>query len=133
MEEKPGTRMILFILDDSFERLKAFRRACHPSWSVVTAASYAEAVERAKGQRFDAMFLDHDLNNEEEGSTDLSRINCGSNFAEWLVDNYSYDCPIIIHTLNPVGGENMKKILETKFSRVFYMPFAWQKVREIVK
>lgn len=124
--------MKLFILDDSLERLKAFRRECHPSWTVVTAMTYLEGIERVNGEKFDIMFLDHDLNEKEEGSKDIERENCGSNFAKWLVRNYKNDCPIVIHTLNPTGGSNMKKILEGKFSRVFHMPFAWQKVREIV-
>ena len=123
--------MKLFILDDSLERLKRFRKECHPSWDVVTAMTYLEGVERAK-EKFDIMFLDHDLNQEDEGSKDVERENCGTNFAKWLVKNYDHDCPIILHSLNPVGGNNMMKILESKFSRVFYRPFAWQDVREII-
>jgi len=125
--------MKLFILDDSLERLKRFRKECHPSWTVITAMTYLEGVERIRGEEFDIMFLDHDLNQKEEGSKDVNRENCGSNFAKWLVKNYDHDCPIIIHTLNHAGANNMMKILKEKFSRVFYRPFAWQDVREIIK
>ena len=61
------------------------------------------------------MFLDHDLDQRDSISSD--EVNTGYKFAKELINYYSakerlHKPVVYVHSLNPVGSENMMNILK---------------------
>ena len=107
--------MKIFLLDDSMKRLLRFRRAFHPH-SITHSASAAEAIERLAGERFDLICLDHDLT---EHDTDWIATGSGFEVAKFLgsQDTPNNDAMIVVHTMNPSGGELMMNALQHRRAR----------------
>jgi len=76
---------------------------------------HSDNVEEAKVKYdafapFDLIFLDHDLGGDVY--VDSEEKNTGNQFAKWLCQSKSLkDTPIIIHSLNYYGVQNMKRFL----------------------
>lgn len=68
---------------------------------------------------FDLIFLDHDLDGRVY--VDSSELNTGYQFAKYLNEKLTNSPIIIIHTLNPVGAENMANALQGR--KITYVPF----------
>lgn len=126
----------IFILEDNPERMKWFnahladqiRGHSKPfeeykdsKIEIFHAASEKNAELLWKEhQPFDAYFLDHDLGGEV--MVDSSNPNTGYGFSLFLVDNgiNGLKEQIFIHSLNPVGAENMQGLfLKAKRVRMF--------------
>jgi len=100
--------MKVLVLDDDHSRLAAFRRKFigHDVTCVETASG---AIESLFTNRFDAVFLDHDLGGEIMVD---SKEGTGYEVALWLQANPDYAPEqIFIHSFNPVGAANMGAIL----------------------
>jgi hypothetical protein len=66
--------------------------------------------------------LDHDLGHLENVPSRFA--NTGYHFCEWLV-NQTKQYPIIIHSHNPCGADNMKELLDRYRFNVSYIPFSY--------
>jgi CheY-like chemotaxis protein len=114
--------MKILVLDDSIERLQAFKRGLIGHVVVLTSTA-PEAIEALDEQGpFDYVFLDHDLG-------DMSMVpsgpGTGYEVALWLCKNSAKQPPnIIIHSLNPAGAKAMASLLPT--AKV--IPGVWTKL-----
>ncbi|MEW6730083.1 MAG: cyclic-phosphate processing receiver domain-containing protein [Acidobacteriota bacterium] len=106
--------MKIFLLDDSIRRLQRFHRVfC--THEIAHSADAQEAIIRLAEERFDLICLDHDLT---EHDTNWIASGTGFEVAEFLGSN---DTPnnetlIIVHTMNPAGGERMMLALKHRYS-----------------
>jgi CheY-like chemotaxis protein len=109
--------MNILVLEDNIERQKAFTKKFNEN-TLVFVETANDAIEKLKSQKWDCLFLDHDLGEETEDSNPGN----GYEVAQWLA-NHAEHKPneIIIHSANPVGSTRMKSELpEAKI-----VPFAW--------
>ena len=90
----------ILILEDSEERISAFKRALE-GHNIVICRAVATAIGELYDTTFDFIFLDHDLG---EGN----RV--GIEVAEYLSKN-PHNEKVIIHSMNPVGQGRMKLLL----------------------
>lgn len=119
--------MNVLFLDDDMNRHIVFRRNAI-GCSVDQVYTAQEAIDKLHNSNYDCIFLDHDLNWETNNQLNDDEED-GRTVAIYLatLDHYK-NSPIIIHSLNNVGGLIMKGILEdADFSDVHYIPFAWKK------
>ena len=93
--------MNIFVLEDIQERINFFEKR-YPFATICRTVK--EAKEQIHGKRWDILFLDHDLGDNNEGD--------GYDFAKFLKENVDIDnMSIIIHSFNPVGAKNMQAVL----------------------
>lgn len=106
--------MKIFILDDSHIRQNNFTRLLHKKFDnpeIFRAYSREEAIDIIEEQqRFDIIFLDHDLG--EEVYVDSSEYNTGFWVAKYIADNKVGYEQIILHTLNFSGAVLMLNLLK---------------------
>ena len=107
---------VLFV-DDMQIRFDRFQEKFKDECNEITYASTVEvAIDALKKEKFDCIFLDHDLGGQYFVP---SGKNTGYEIAEWIGNNMDYKPIIIIHSMNPIGGVNMHRILqETGFSPI---------------
>ena len=98
--------MKIFILEDSNERIKQFKKRFFKE-ELYIERDVKAAIKLFKGNYpFDVIFLDHDLGGEE--MVDSNDNNTGYQFVKWMVENYKVDgTDIIVHSLNPQGADRM--------------------------
>jgi hypothetical protein len=99
--------MNVLILEDNQERIKKFR-------SAFPFAVIVEDVDSAKkaflNDRFNLVFLDHDLGGEIY--VDSNKYNTGMTIVKWIVENKIVIDTIVIHTCNKTAGNEMFRKLE---------------------
>ena len=101
--------MKLFILEDSQSRITLFN-----SWYVdheLTMTDDAmEAIEILKRDKFDVIFLDHDL--DQRTFVDSSEPNTGYTVAKEIPNTVNVNTQVILHSMNPDGVNNMAAVLK---------------------
>lgn len=100
--------MKILILDDDEMRHKHFKKELcfHDLTHVYTSK---ECIQKLSEETFDCVFLDHDLGGQQMVE---SGENTGYEVCLWLRDNPDKrPKQIIIHTMNPVGRQNMLNVL----------------------
>jgi len=123
------------VLDDQQVRLQAFTtRLKHDvelGVRVVITDSFDVALEEASREKFDIMFLDHDLGD----ATDVNRIPSmygessrswtGEDFVRCLLNLHKSRWPeeVIIHSWNPDGAKRMKCRLDDAGVSAVINPF----------
>jgi len=115
--------MRILILEDDPNRHVRFRR--NLIGAEITIVDQAQdAIELLKTKEWDLLCLDHDLGGKIH--VDSSEPNTGYAVAKWLEENPKFQPKeIILHSLNPVGRENMKKCLPNAKE----IPCAWDLIR----
>ena len=111
----------ILILEDDIERVKQFSDNFIDAEMIFTTTP-AEAISYLQKEKFDYLFLDHDL-----GGTTYAESNENSGYAvaKWLEENPKYKPTyIILHSLNPQGVANMKAALP----EANIVPFVWTKI-----
>ena len=102
------SRRVLILEDDDL-RIKHFMRnlvGCH----IMVVKEAIHAINYLNNETWDLLLLDHDLGGEQ--MVDYSNKNTGSEVARWLSENPEKKPPaILLHSFNPVGRLNMKKLL----------------------
>ncbi len=114
----------VLILEDDIERMKHFKRSLHPLYAEMTHVETAkECIKQMKENKFDWIFLDHDLGGETFVSTDNE--NTGSEVARWMSNNLNRfkDSEIIIHSYNAPAA----KIMQGYIPSAAYWPGCWTK------
>jgi CheY-like chemotaxis protein len=104
--------MRIFLLDDSIKRLQRFRRFFQEH-AITHSASAAEAMMILAREQFDLICLDHDLT---EHDNDWIADGTGYEVAHFLGNHATPndEALIIIHTMNPAGGERMMLALKNR-------------------
>lgn len=100
--------MKFLILEDSLERIELFR-SNFKNVEKIFVDNPKDAIEWLQKEKFDALFLDHDLG----GQTYVpSGDGTGYEVAKWLEANPKYQPrSIYLHSLNSSGVQNMKAAL----------------------
>jgi len=111
--------MKVLILEDNEDRNVIFRKNLNGVDISIT-DDVKELKNLLSSSKWDVLFLDHDLGDEINVSTD--REDTGSEVARWLSENPDKIPDIVIlHSMNEDGRKNMKRLIPTSVS----WPFAW--------
>jgi len=104
------------MLDDEPARIIELKKR-HPTETIIVAYSYDDGIDKLKSAGdLDILYLDHDLNSGPGKH--------GSAFAQFIVNHFKSKKPFcIIHSMNPVGANNMKNILTQAGFQVSVNPF----------
>jgi CheY-like chemotaxis protein len=119
--------MQIFLLEDSYERMRRFR-ALFQNHFITHSADSKEAIEILSRESFDLICLDHDLN---EHDNDWIASGDGYEVASFLGSNETpnKNALILIHTMNPSGGDRMfaalegKRVVRTSIIEIFNLNF----------
>lgn len=113
----------VLVLEDNEERIKHFKKNLVGNNFKIVSVSDA-CIELLVKDKWDVLFLDHDLGGRSYVPS--SESNTGYQVAKFLHDNPKYKPSevIIIHSLNPIGAENMQNALP----EAYRIPFAWTKI-----
>jgi len=111
--------MRILVLDDSKERMKHFGLLIPSKHELWYAYESQDAIDLLDTLKFDAVFLDHDLNHLAFAPSDEKS---GYAVACYL-EEYQERQPefIIIHSLNPIGARKMNQALP----EAVHLPFVW--------
>jgi CheY-like chemotaxis protein len=113
--------MKILILEDDMERVEQFHKNLQPHTLFFTDRT-GDAIHLLKTQKWDVLFLDHDLGGQVYQE---SGPGTGYEVAGFLEQNPDLMPPnIVIHSLNFPGAEKMAQALRWKATR---FPFAWTK------
>lgn len=111
--------MKIFVLEDSAERLISFRK-----WLSAHDVAYAEDAWTAhpilKDQKFDVIFLDHDLGNRSDVRSDDP--NTGYAVAKEIANGVNKNTQVVVHSMNPNGALNILGVLSPG-NKAFHRPF----------
>ena len=102
--------MNVLIVEDNPDRIKIFRRNLAGS-TVVHTDQPKKAIQLLRDKDWDVVCLDHDLHPDRP--YEESGPGTGFEVAAWLSENPNR-MPrhgVYLHTLNPVGAQNMKAVL----------------------
>lgn len=120
-------RRILF-LDDSPKRHEIFRTSPFAQMDLVDyATSYEEATNYLANVKYDILFLDHDLSEEDNlcdpDKATVSRT--GTDVVKYLINNRltHNNLLVVVHTFNPAGAQKMCALLEDVGIKYIYQPF----------
>lgn len=118
--------MRILVLDDLEVRHavigKMLRRREH---EVVHVYNYDDAVSALRGERFDEMYLDHDLEcyvQEMYGSRELTGAHVAREITALPAEKHP--ARIVIHSWNVDGARNMRSILQEHCIPVVIQPFS---------
>lgn len=96
----------VLVVEDSLDRVRWFTERI--PWVHVATTAH-DAIRRLDSQHYRAIFLDHDLGFLD--AADPTRLHHnGKEVARYLAFK-KYEAVIVIHSLNPIGAEAMKKTL----------------------
>jgi len=110
--------MKVLFLDDSPLRTKYFLKKFPDAKTVETANDCIKKISR---NRYDAIFLDHDLGGEEFCNS--GREDCGMEVVRWVVQNKPDQGEFIVHSTNTVAGPIMVEDLKRAGYLAKYIPF----------
>lgn len=101
--------MRIFILEDNKYRITKFQREL-----IGHIVDYAETVEHGTNlvfdNKYDLLFLDHDLGGEE--MVDSFEDNTGYKLAEFIASfTVNKETPCVVHSCNPAGSDNIVRVL----------------------
>ena len=110
--------MNVLILEDSPERQEQFKKSLANHNITITDSSKI-AIEKLSNEKFDLLFLDHDLGGKAHVQ---SGENTGYEVAKFLEENMQF-APnfIIVHSMNIVGAKNIMNALP----RAVHIPCIW--------
>ena len=90
--------MNICVVEDYEGRIEAFELLLHPH-NLTICRNAAEGKRAVRETLFDLIFLDHDLGDEEDNS--------GFWVAKSITSGLNDSTPVVIHSMNPVGAENI--------------------------
>ncbi len=105
-------------LDDDPDRYRQFKSALVGfDVNIDWAQTSTEAIEFLGKNTYDIIYLDHDLGGQIMVP---SGNNTGYEVAQWISNNIKDLPQIVLHSLNPVGVQNMQSVLPTAKAIPFY-------------
>ena len=114
----------IFLLDDDKRRHRWFKKRFEGD-EVFIAETVPQAKELLQENKYDAIFLDHDLLPDHYDSDERDDENTGYAIALWLGENKEVQsaATIIVHTRNSDGGMRMVDALRRYKRNVEYVPY----------
>lgn len=101
--------MKIFILEDNEYRMAKFRRELI-GHEIDRAATVEEGTSLVVANKYDLMFLDHDLGGEE--MVNSYDDNTGYKLAEFIASfTQNKTTPCVVHSCNPAGADNICRVL----------------------
>lgn len=101
--------MKIFILEDNKFRMVKFRRELI-GHIIDHAATVKEGISFIVANKYDLMFLDHDLGGEEMVNSFAD--NTGYRLAEFIASfTLNKETPCIVHSCNQAGANNILRVL----------------------
>lgn len=101
--------MKIFILEDNEYRMVKFRRELI-GHEIDHAATVEEGTGLVVANKYDLIFLDHDLGGEE--FVDSFADNTGYKLAEFIASfTPNKETPCVVHSCNPAGANNILRVL----------------------
>lgn len=113
-------KMRILILEDNQERVRQFMQK-FVSAVVLCVEDADECIALLKTEKWDVLFLDHDLGGEEYVDS-FSDEKTGYTVAKWL-SKHTDRTPkhVFIHSLNSIGALN----IQNRIAGSLITPFAW--------
>lgn len=115
LEDRPR----VLILEDNKFRNDLFREKLGGKCRLHMHKKAWPAIEAAKTLKFDLILLDHDLGGRQYVTEDAEN-GTGYDVAKELPNTINKDTPVVIHSGNPVGAQNMLAVLGRT---AVYIPF----------
>lgn len=113
----------ILILEDNLERIKKFRTLLfNHDLDVVMHAK--DAIDKLKENKYNLIFLDHDLNDKQ---MKWDEDDCGMVVANFMKDN-NINILTIIHSFNEQRSKQMEKIIP----KAFYIPGIWLSTNSVI-
>ena len=113
-------KLRIFVLDDNQERIDYFTKQFDNHDLIIHYKINKQTYNILKEEKFDILFLDHDLENHHSVSPEKN----GQTIALFLTQNKLQQHAIIyIHSMNPVGANNMVKIFNNAGYEVQWIPY----------
>jgi len=118
---KRRNKIKILILEDNPIRIEKFKELFR-NQDIYLYSDTLCAKEACKIIEFDALWLDHDLNNRIW--EDSQEENSGYQFVKWLVDNGLQKNSLnYIHSMNPIGANKMLNLLLDNGRDGIWIPF----------
>ena len=114
--------LTMLFVDDDDDKYVEFLRRQHKGHDniIIRAFNYSDAIEKLQDADYDIIWMDNDLGDTKEGY----------HIIQYVLENDLYqNTTFIIHSMNPVAGKLMGRMLKQRGYRVFYKPGAWKKVK----
>jgi CheY-like chemotaxis protein len=121
---------ILFFDDNDFRHKRM--KANSIGFNVTYVFNARDCIAALQKEEFDLLMLDHDMDRNKQGQI-LEDEEDGRFVTRWMATEglQHKGASVIIHSLNPVGANQMKKILDDAgFSRVICLPLAWTMIEK---
>ena len=90
--------MKICVVEDYEGRVEAFQMLLHPH-DLTICRTAKEGTDAVEVEKFDVIFLDHDLGEGEDDN--------GFWVAKAVARGVNKETPVVIHSMNPVGAENI--------------------------
>lgn len=109
--------MKILVVEDSEDRNQHFRQWLQGhDFSIVLNAE--DGIRQVHAKKYDVIFLDHDLGDRSGVPSDDP--NTGYAVAKEIPNSINRDAQVIVHSMNPVGSQNILNVLSGKAThRVF--------------
>lgn len=118
-----STNIRILFLDDSSQRYNTFKNN-NNQYTIDWAKNVNEAIVLAASQKYDYMFLDHDLGEKLDGM-DFAKWLGTSSFSSMIKEN---NTKFICHSMNGIGRQNMISYLNSAgYTDITGIPIAWDK------
>ena len=114
----------ILVLEDDPKRIEVFKSVLGGKHAVSYVETARDCIDLLETEKFDVVFLDHDLGGEVYVSE--AHTNTGSEVVRWLMLHVQdLDPYVIVHSHNTVAAERMQSNLQrAAFSHVYRIPFA---------
>jgi len=114
----------VFVLEDDQERQDWFLKRFF-GHTVDIAVSVAEGLTLLKTNRYDTIFLDHDLEFHHYGSNERDDETTGYAVAGYLAQNprKQPNALVVVHSMNPSGSRRMLDVLRDHGINARQLPF----------
>jgi len=114
--------MKVLILENEMKRIRVFKEWFEDKFDLTVCMNAFTGESAVRSDKFDVIFLDHDLGKDGEEMESEER-NTGYQVSKVIMENVDTSTPIIIHSMNAVGAENMAQLLGAAGFKVVKVPF----------
>jgi len=105
----------VFVLEDDDQRIEWFKNTFSKVPNLVFCKKAGPGLEFVQEQKFDLIFLDHDLELDHYSAfmegREMQMETTGYFVAKHLPETINKETPVIIHSMNSVGAESMYQAL----------------------
>ena len=112
--------MKILVVEDNADRIECFKQVFERAELSIVETSY-DAIKLLKKNQYDFIFLDHDLGGRN--GVDSLDANTGYQVAKQILNSPNKNTPIIVHSLNPTGANNICNLLQKNVWRIPFSTF----------